>query len=84
MSLEALKEALKSEKITIGSKEVLRKLRLGEIKRVFFSSTCPQAVRETIKRYATQKKIEVVELTVPSAEVALMCKKNYPVSVLSC
>ena len=84
MSLEALKEALKSEKVTIGSKEVLRKLRLGEIEKVFLSNTCPQAVKDTIKRYATQKKIEIIELTVPSSEVALMCKKNYPVSVLSC
>ena len=83
MSLADLKNVLKSEKITIGSKEVLRKLRAGEVKKVFLASTCSQIVRNTIKRHASLKKIEVVELTVPSSEVVLMCKKNFPVSILS-
>ncbi len=84
MSLEALKETLKTQKITIGSKEVMRKLKRGEIKKIFVASTCPQTIRDTIKRYATQKKIEIIELSVPSSEVALLCKKNCPVSILSC
>ncbi len=84
MSLEALKEALKSQKVTIGSKEVVRKLKRGEVKKIFVASTCSQIMRDIIKRYVLQNKIEVVELSVPSSEVALLCKKNYPVSILSC
>lgn len=84
MSLEALKEALKSQKVTIGSKEVVRKLKRGEVKKIFVASTCSQIMRDIIKRYALQTKIEVVELSVPSSEVALLCKKNYPISILSC
>ncbi len=83
MSLEALRSAVKSEKVTIGAKEVLRKLREGEVKKVFLANTCSPKVRDEIKRQALVKKVEVTELAVPSAEVALICKKNYPISVLS-
>ena len=84
MTVEDLRNALKSEKVTFGSKEVLRKLRTGEVKQVFLSSTCADVTRATIKRYASLKKVQVVELSIPSSEVALLCKKNFPVGVLSC
>lgn len=84
MTVEDLKTALKSEKMTIGAKEVVRKLKHGQVKKVFVAATCPETVRTIVKRYAALKKIEVVELAVPSSEVALLCKKNYPISILSC
>ena len=83
MSLEALRNAVKSEKITLGAKEVLRKLREGEVKKVFLANTCSPKVRNEIKRQALTKKVEIIELTIPSSEVALICKKNYPISILS-
>ena len=83
MSLEALRNAVKSEKITIGAKEVLRKLCRGEVKKVFLANTCSPKVRDEMKRQAAVKKIEIVELAVPSTEVALICKKNYPIGILS-
>lgn len=85
MSLEQLRNAVKGEKITFGSKEVLKKLRQGAAKKIFLATTCPQQIRDTVKRYTLlQKKTEVIELPIPSSEVALICKKNYPVSILSC
>lgn len=84
MTVEDLKAALKNEKMTIGTKEVIRKLKHGQVKKVFVATTCPEAVRTTVKRYASLNKIEIIEVAVPSSEIALLCKKNYPISILSC
>ena len=84
MSLETLRSVVKSEKVTLGAKEVLRKLRKGEVKKVFLASTCSSIVKDEVKRYSKSKEIEIIELSIPSAEVALICKKNYPISILSC
>lgn len=83
MSLEELRGALKTEKMTFGSKEVLRKIQLGAAKKVFLAATCAPETRDAIKKYAALKNIAVVELPVPASEIALLCKKNYPIAVLS-
>ena len=36
--IEDIKKALKSEKIMIGTKEVIKNLRLGKVKKVFLTS----------------------------------------------
>ena len=83
MSLEELRSALKTEKITLGSKEVLRQIQQGTAKKIFLAATCAPETRSAIKKYAALKNIAVVELSVPASEIALLCKKNYPIAVLS-
>lgn len=80
MSLEELKKALKEKTIIFGTEKSLKNLRNGKTKRVFLASNCPEKTRKEIKGYD----VEVIELKEPNTEIALICKRPHPISVLSC
>ena len=82
MSLQELRRALKEEKVIFGTKETLKSLKKGKLKKVFLSGNCPETVRDDIKHFSKTAKVEVIELTQPGDEIALLCKKNFSVSVL--
>jgi len=80
MSILKLKKALKEKDLIIGTKRTLKNLKLGYTKVVFIASNCPEKIKKEIKSY---KNIEVIELKIPNDEVAMICKKPFPISVLS-
>jgi len=80
MSIAKLREALKGGKVVFGLEKTLKNLKLGKVKTVFLSSNCSDEMREEIKNYD----VEVIELSEPSDEIALICKRPHAISVLSC
>jgi ribosomal protein L30E len=80
MSLAELKKALKEKTVVFGVNRTLKNLKLGKCKKVFISSNCPERTREEIKSYD----VEVIELSEPNTEIALICKRPHSISVLSC
>ena len=84
MSLAELKKVLTKGKVTIGSKETLRKLKMGEVKQVFLASNCSKQVKEDIEHFKSIADVKIIELAEPSDELMLVCKKNFPVAVVSC
>ena len=83
MSIKELRDALKEQKMIFGTKETLKQLKKGAVKKVFLSGNCPNSVRDHVKHYSKLAKVDVVELQQPGDEIALLCKKNFSVSVLS-
>jgi ribosomal protein L30E len=83
MSLEALRKALKTEKVVFGSTVALKRLKQGHVKCVFLASNCPPQFSDDIKYYAQLAHTEIIELKQPSDELALLCKKGFPVTVAS-
>ncbi len=80
-ALETLKQELKKQKPSYGVDVTLKKLRSGTVKKIYLTANCPE--KETIKRYATQSNIEVIELTENNVEMGIICKRPHAVSVLS-
>ncbi|PIN79738.1 50S ribosomal protein L30e [Candidatus Woesearchaeota archaeon CG10_big_fil_rev_8_21_14_0_10_34_8] len=78
-----LKKLLKGGKVVLGTDKTLKILRLGNAKKVFLSSNCSESVRKDIEYYATLAKVPLVNLKQPNDELGTLCKKPYPVSVLS-
>jgi len=78
-----IKQLLEKEKIIIGTNETVKKLKLGKIAKVFLSSNAPKAVRDDIEYYSTLSKVEVVTLDYPNMELGTICRKPFPISVLS-
>ena len=83
MSLVKLREALRKEKFVFGTRETVRELKMGKVKVVFVSDDCDDGTKESIKYYSKLSKVEVVQLKQKAKEIAQVCKKNFPVSVLS-
>ena len=82
MSLTELKKALKEKTITFGTEKTLKLLRDGKAKKVFISSNCPEATKETIEYYVKLNNIDLIKLRIPNDEIGLTCKKQFGISVL--
>ncbi len=83
MSEKLLKEALKKENLNFGTDITLKKLKKGNLKKVFLAQNCAETVREDIKHYAKLADVDVIELKIDNEEVGALCKKPFAVSVLS-
>lgn len=83
MNLAELRKALKSEKVIFGAGRTIKNLKNGKLKMIFISSNCPEDIKKDLEYYCKISKIEIVQLKQPNDELALICKKNFPVSVIS-
>ena len=80
--MDELKKALKEKDITFGTEKTLKKIRNGEVKKVFLASNCDEKIKEIIERYAKMGKFNIIHLDLPNDEVGLICKKPFAISVL--
>ncbi len=83
MSVARLREALRNQKLVFGSRQTLHLLKQGKVKTVFLSRDCRDWVKKSIHYYASLGKVDVVQMDQGSRDIAQLCKKNFPVSVLS-
>ncbi len=83
MSIEELKRLIKSEKAVLGTQRTLKLLKQGTVEQIFLSSNCPEQVKKDVEYYAKLAGVSVTFLKYPNDEVGILCKKPYPVSVLS-
>jgi len=81
--MDELKKALKEKNVVFGTKNTVKRLKLGKAKTVLIASNCPQEVKEDIAHYAKLSGAKVVELDIPDSEVGMICKKRHSVAVLS-
>ena len=77
-----IKDIIKKENAVIGTKAVIKGLKLGNISKVFVTINCPKEVKESIKHYAGISGAEVVQIKQPNDELGVLCKKSYSISVL--
>lgn len=78
-----LKKLLKTNKLILGTEKTLKNLQLGNAVKVFLSSNCPEQVRKDIEYYAKLVNVPVIQLKHPNDELGTLCKKPYPVSIIS-
>lgn len=82
-NISELKKLLKADKVILGTDRTLKLLKLGTADRVFLSSNCPEDVKKDIEYYAKLSNVPLIYLNQPNDELGILCKKPYPVSVLS-
>ena len=80
MSLSELRKVLKEKKVVYGARVTIKNLKRGKVTKIFLTSNCSEDIRKEIKSYD----VDVVELKIPSDELAMICKRSHPISVLSC
>ena len=80
--LKKYRKAIKEENVIIGTKQVLKNLKLGKISKVYVTSNCPKAVKQDLKNYSSIFDIEVVQLKTPNTELGVLSKKPFSISVL--
>lgn len=84
MSVAELRKALQLKSIYFGTKETMKNLRNGKVNKIFLANNCPEKIKNDLEHYSKISKIKVIELNQPGDELALICKKGYPLTVISC
>ncbi|MBN2142247.1 ribosomal L7Ae/L30e/S12e/Gadd45 family protein [Candidatus Woesearchaeota archaeon] len=82
MDVNEIKKLWKNESLVVGSDEVLKLLRRGELEKVLLAKNAPAAVVEDVKRFASLKSVEVETLEIPNDELGTLCKKPFSIAVL--
>ena len=79
-SPEQLKQDLKKATPIFGIEVTLKKLRKGELKKIYLAKNCKE--KTSLLRYAQQNDIEVIELEQNNIEVGVLCKKPFSISAI--
>jgi large subunit ribosomal protein L30e len=82
-NIEDIRKKIKEGKVIIGTSRTIKALKTGKTEKVFLTSNCSEDVKEDIEYYSKLGKVKVVKLRQPSGELGTICKKPFPISVLS-
>ena len=74
---KALRKAMKTGKVFLGSKRTIKALKNGEAKLVVIASNCPDEVRMEVEKYS----VPVVEFKGTNMELGAVCGKPFSVAV---
>ena len=77
---DQLKQDLKKGTAILGTEVNLKKLRKGELKKIYVAHNCKD--KDAIKHYAQQTGTQVIELEQTNVEVGVICKKPFSISAL--
>ncbi len=82
LTKKEIKEAIKSKKIFIGTRSVLRGIKQGKVKAVFYASNCPENKVKDLNRYASLSDIKIEKFKGSSAELGEYCGKPFSILMI--
>ena len=83
INAEEIKKMLKAGNLVFGTERTIKGLKSGKVQKVLLSSNCPANVEKNINYYAGLSGAEFHKLEYPNEELSVICKKPFPISVLS-
>lgn len=81
-SVTDIKKELKTRKIVIGTKIVIKNLRLNKLEKVYIASNCNESSKKELEYYSKLLNIPIITLKQPNDELGVICKKQYSISML--
>ncbi|ENN96816.1 50S ribosomal protein L30e [Methanocaldococcus villosus KIN24-T80] len=79
---KAIRTAVDTGKVILGSRRTLKYLKHGEGKLVIIAGNVPKELEEDVKYYAKLSNIPVYQHNLTSLELGAVCGKPFPVSTL--
>ena len=83
MALEdKMKAAMESSNIIIGSRSVIKALKLKNLKSVILANNCPDNIKKDISHYAKISDIEIEQFKGTGKQLGIFCGKPFGIAVL--
>jgi len=79
---KALRKALRTGTVYLGSKRTIKALKKGEAKMVVVAMNCPKDIREKIEK-ANKEKVPVLVYEGTNMELGAICGKPFSVAALA-
>jgi len=80
--LSDIKKDLKTRKIIIGTKVVMKNLKLNKLEKIYIASNCDAISKKDLEYYSSLLIIPIIVLNQPNDELGVTCKKQYSISML--
>jgi large subunit ribosomal protein L30e len=77
-----LRQAFKTGRVRIGSKQTLKEIRRGRAKIAILSSNCPEKIQVIVKDYGKLGDIPVLVHNKDSIDLGILCGKPFPTSAI--
>ncbi len=81
--MKELRDALKENKVVIGSKATTKHLKLGNVKIIVLANNCPENTRNDIEHYAKSSGTEVKNFDGTAKQLGVFCGKPFAVASLA-
>ncbi|MEM7824104.1 MAG: ribosomal L7Ae/L30e/S12e/Gadd45 family protein [Candidatus Aenigmatarchaeota archaeon] len=76
-----MREAVSARKALLGSRSVLRAVRMGSVKSVIIATNCPAPVAADIQKYAKMAGITVEQFDGTGKQLGTLCGKPFSIAV---
>ncbi len=80
---KAIHIAVKTGKVTIGSKKTIEEIKKGKPKMVVIASNCPESIKSEIQYYTQLSNIPLLVFTGNSWELGSICDRLHMVAALA-
>jgi ribosomal protein L30E len=81
--LNFIRKNLNSENLLFGEEQCLRAIKASKAKKVFLSLNAKESLVKDLERYSALKAVEIIKLTIDNIELGAVCKKLYPIGVIT-
>ncbi len=78
-----IKKALQEKRLIIGSRKVMKKLKLGKLKLIVIASNCPEHIRKQVEYYAKLSNTEVKIFDGTGNELGIFCGKPFSIAAVA-
>ena len=76
-SKKDIEKAKKENKLLLGTNIVFKKLKVGELKTIVYSSNCPEETKKDLEYYHKLNNIEIQEFEGTSKQLGEVCGKPF-------
>jgi large subunit ribosomal protein L30e len=74
---QEIREAIKEKRIVIGTRSVMKGVKGGGVKNVFFASNCPESTKKDLEYYASGSFVTLMEFSGNSLQLGELCGKPF-------
>jgi large subunit ribosomal protein L30e len=77
-----IKDAVKNKKLLIGTRETIKNMKSGNLKKVIYSSNLPEDTKRDLNHHVSLSKIELEEFKGDSKKLGETCGKPFAILIM--
>ncbi len=78
-----IKKAIEEGKLIIGSREIIKKLKMDKLNLIVVAKNCPENIRKDLEYYSKIAEVDVVEFDGTERDLGIFCGKPFPIAAVA-
>jgi|WetSurMetagenome_2_1015567.scaffolds.fasta_scaffold828833_2 large subunit ribosomal protein L30e len=80
---EDLREALKGNKVILGSSRTVKYLKLGKVDKIVIASNCPEETKKDLEQYTKLSSVKMEKFDGTAKQLGVLCGKPFSIASLA-